>query len=31
MGWEIRKWEPKECLCDLCLRYVSNLGFINLV
>ena len=28
---KIRKWEPKECHCDLCRPYVSNLGFINLV
>ena len=25
-----RKWEPKECHCDLCRPYVSNLGFVNL-
>ena len=24
---KIRKWEPKECHCDLCRPYVSNLGF----
>ena len=28
---KIRKWEPKECHCDLCRPYVSNLGFVNLV
>ena len=27
---KIRKWEPKECLCNLCQSYVSNLGFVNL-
>ena len=26
-----RKWEPKECHCDLCCPYISNLGFVNLV
>ena len=24
---KIRKWEPKECHCDLCRPYVSNLEF----
>ena len=28
---KIRKWEPKECYCNLCQPYVSNLGFVNLV
>ena len=28
---KIRKWEPKECHCNLCQPYVSNLGFVNLV
>ena len=28
---KIRKWEPKECHCDLCRPYVSNLVFVNLV
>ena len=28
---KIRKWEPKECHCDLCRTYVSNLVFVNLV
>ena len=28
---KIRKWEPKECRCNLCQPYVSNLGFVNLV
>ena len=26
---KIRKWEPKECHCDLCRPYVGNLGFIK--
>ena len=28
---KIRRWEPKECHCDLCRPYLSNLGFVNLV
>lgn len=28
---ELRKREPKESQRDLCQRYVSNLGFVNLV
>ena len=28
---KIRNWEPKECHCNLCQPYVSNLGFANLV
>ena len=28
---KVRKWEPKECCCDLCRPYVINLGFVNLV
>ena len=28
---KIWKWEPKECHCDLCRPYISNLGFVNLV
>ena len=28
---KIRKLEPKECHCDLCRPYVSNLGFVNMV
>ena len=28
---KIRKWEPKECHCNLCQPYVSNLGLVNLV
>ena len=28
---KIMKWEPKECDCDLCQTYVSNLGFASLV
>ena len=27
----MRKWEPKECHCDLCRPYLSNVGFVNLV
>ena len=29
---KIRKWEPKECHCDICRPYIRvNLGFVNLV
>ena len=28
---KIRKWEPKECHCNLCQPYVSDIGSINLV
>ena len=28
---KIRNWEPKECHCNLCQTYVSNLEFVNLV
>ena len=28
---KIRKWEPKECHCDLSRPYISNLEFVNLV
>ena len=28
---KIRKWEPKECHCNLCQTYISNLAFVNLV
>ena len=28
---KIRPWEPKACRCHLCLPYVINLGFVNLV
>ena len=26
---KIRKWKPINCLCCLCKKYISNLGFIN--
>ena len=26
---KVRKWDPKECHCDLCRPYVRNLGFIK--
>ena len=29
--YKIRKCELTECYCDLCGRYVSDLGFFNLV
>ena len=25
----IKEWKPKICLCRLCKKYVSNLGFIT--
>ena len=28
---EIRKWAPENCFCYLCLPYIQNLGFVDLV
>ena len=26
---EIRKWEPRQCECALCLAYVHSIGNVN--
>ena len=26
---EIRKWEPKQCECTLCLPYMHSIGYVN--
>ena len=28
---KIRKWEPSSCYCKLCLPYIHNLGYVNLI
>ena len=28
---KIRKWEPDSCYCMLCLLYIHNLGYVNLI
>ena len=25
----IKKWEPKNCKCKLCLSYIQNIGYLN--
>ena len=27
---EIRKWEPRQCECTLCLSYVHNISYVNI-
>ena len=27
---EIRKWEPMQCKCTLCLPYMHSIGYVNI-
>ena len=27
---EIRKWEPMQCECTLCLPYIPSIGYVNI-
>ena len=27
---EIRKWEPMQCECTLCLPYMHSIGYMNI-
>ena len=27
---QIKKWEPTQCKCKLCLPYIQNVGYVNI-